>query len=86
MADFINLIQTTHPWKIGVIVLIAMAILHWLICETELLGFMFKTDEALWEFQNRLEGKLLPMIFIVLIITGFIEFLYVPSVEAPIQN
>ena len=86
MADFIDLIQTTHPWKIGVIVLIAMAILHGFICETELLRFMFKTDEALWEFQSRLEGKLLPIIFIVLIVTGFIEFLFIPSVEAPIQN
>ena len=86
MADFINLIKTMHPWKIGVIVLIAMAFLHGFICETELLRFMFKSDEALWEFQSRLEGKLLPIIFIVLIVTDFIEFLFVPSVEALIQN
>ena len=86
MADFIDLIQTTHTWKIGVIVLITMAILHEFICETELLRFMFKTDEALWEFQSRLENKPLPIVFIILIVTGFIEFLFVPSVEAPIQN
>ena len=84
MADFINLIKTMHPWKIGVIVLMAMALLHGFICETELLRVMFKSDEALWEFQSRLEGKLLPIILIVLIVTGFIEFLFVPSVKAPI--
>ena len=84
MADLIDLIKTTHPWKIGVIVLIAMAFLHGFICETELLCFMFKFDEALWEYQSRLEGKLLPIILIVVILTGFIEFLFVPSVEAPI--